>query len=102
MSFPLPLSMNDADAPRRGVSYFTHREILSALPISVIMSGRDDRVGAAGPCSQRAEAAPLSRSRLRVDLSAEATSAIGLVHLCGGDQSRGSAATAITPVDSPA
>ena len=35
MSFPLPLSINDADAAERSVSYFTERKIFSALPSAV-------------------------------------------------------------------
>src|SRR6516162_5005538 len=35
MSFPLPLSINDADAAERSVSYFTERKIFSALSSAV-------------------------------------------------------------------
>src|SRR6266436_3213128 len=35
MSFPLPLSMNDADAAKRSVSYFAEGKFFYALPSSV-------------------------------------------------------------------
>jgi hypothetical protein len=35
MSFPLPLSINEADAAERSVSYFTPGEIFFGVPLSV-------------------------------------------------------------------
>jgi hypothetical protein len=42
MSLPLPLSMNDADAAKRSVSYFTQGEIFYALTPSMVNSELSD------------------------------------------------------------